>query len=120
MTLPYFPDKIHKGEVEPSINEMGDSFAYVLKIQEMLFGQRKTSLPFLYSDVIKGDIERIFIDPQKVVKTVEKYKSRDYSMFYRGLHHLGGVGVQLYGKDKQCRPEYLLQVCTVPGCCSIV
>jgi len=126
LTLPYFLEKIHNGEAEPSMNEMGDVFSYVLRVQKkltekereniylykddnddrvrfelrlvaqeiqgMLFGQRKKSLPFLYSEVLKGDAQRFFINPESILDVVLKYRSRDYSMFYREVlvkHQLG-------------------------------
>ncbi|MCK5736985.1 MAG: hypothetical protein KAH21_10925, partial [Spirochaetaceae bacterium] len=140
MTLPYFLEKIHKGEAEPSMNEMGDIFSYVLRVQKkltekerehvyiykddnenrvrfelrmvaqeiqgMLFGQRKKSLPFLYSDVLKGDAQRLFLNPEKIVAIVEKYKARDYSMFSREVlvkHQLGSDFAQ-----KEVIPYFVL------------
>ena len=41
MTLPYFLEKVYKSEVAPSMTEMGDMFAAVLKNQEKLTKKEK-------------------------------------------------------------------------------
>lgn len=131
MTLPYFLEKIYKGEVEPSVTEMGDSFKFVLnsqkkltpkerektyifesnhddlvrfelrkvagEIQGMIFGNRRKALPFLMDSQIQGSPVRMFLSPDAVVANVEKYRQRDFSMFYREVmlrHELGSDFIQ--------------------------
>lgn len=143
MTFPYFLEKIYKGEVGPSVTEMGDTFAYVLKAQEkltpkerasaflyedshddrvrfelravaaslggMLFGNRKKALPFLTEEHFKGNLERMFLDPERIVKIIGEYRSRDFSMFYRQVmlrHDLGTDFVQM-----EVIPNFVLYPC---------
>ena len=49
MTLPYFLEKIYEGETGPSINEMGDSFAYTLKSQKKMTPKEKDRT-YIYQD----------------------------------------------------------------------
>jgi len=140
MTLPYFLEKIYKGEVQPSMTEMGDQFNAVLKTQEkmtkkekqsstlfedtpddrvrfelrkvskelsgMLYGNRKKSLPFLCSEILGGNASRFFIEPERLVKIIEKYRKRDFSLFYREVmikHELGSDFIQ-----KESIPNFIL------------
>ncbi len=143
MTFPYFLEKIYKGEVQPSVTEMGDTFDYILKAQSkltpkekaaaflyednhddrvrfelrqvasdlggMLFGNRKKSLPFLTDELITGDLGRLFIDPERIVKEVGKYKSRDYSMFYRQVILRHGLGTDFI--QSEVIPNFVLYPC---------
>jgi len=140
MTLPYFLEKIYKGEIQPSITEMGDGFQAVLKAQAkmtkkekqnstifkdtpdervrfelrkvakdvsgMLSGKRKKTIPFLCSQTLGGNAARFFIEPERLVKTVEKYRKRDYSLFYREVlvkHELGSDFIK-----KESIPNFVL------------
>ena len=41
MTLPYFLEKIYKGEISPSMTGMGDLFSTLLQSQKKTHSQRK-------------------------------------------------------------------------------
>ncbi len=118
MTLPYFLEKIYNGDVNPSINEMGESFRELLKRQEkmtnrerdaaefiysdqpedkvryeirmvskelakMLFGSRTKAIPILCSQALVGNIDRLMLNPEHCSEIAQKFRSRDYSLFYR-------------------------------------
>ncbi|MBN2735576.1 MAG: cyclic nucleotide-binding domain-containing protein [Spirochaetales bacterium] len=75
MTLPYFLDKIHRGEVNPSLTDMGESFRDVLKRQE----REKHS---------KKNKEEFFEDrPEDRVKfEIRKMVSSAYRMVFGSIH----------------------------------
>ena len=50
MTLPYFLEKIYTGDVNPSMNETGESFREVLKRQEKMSNKERESTDYLFSD----------------------------------------------------------------------
>lgn len=68
-----------------------------LELSKMLFGNKKKSLPFLCSESLTGSLKRIFIEPELFSASVQKYKSRDFSLFYREIlfkHSLGSDFIQ--------------------------
>lgn len=68
-----------------------------VELNKMLFGNKKKALPFLCSESLTGNLNRIFIEPDNFARTVRKYKSRDYSLFYREVllkHGLGSDFIQ--------------------------
>jgi hypothetical protein len=50
MTLPYFLEKIYTGEINPSINEMGESFREVIKRQEKMTKKEREAAVLFYDD----------------------------------------------------------------------
>jgi hypothetical protein len=68
-----------------------------VELSKMLFGNKKKSLPFLCSESLTSSLKRIFIEPEIFSDSVQKYKSRDYSLFYREVllkHALGSDFIQ--------------------------
>ena len=58
----------------------------------MLFGNKKKALPFLCREAGNGNLNRFFVDLEKFGDLVDKYRRRDFSLFYREVmikHPLG-------------------------------
>ncbi len=63
LTFPYFLEKIYNSPLKPSLTEMGESFAEILKRQEKLTPREKKSVEYFYKDTpedrIHYEISRI-------------------------------------------------------------
>ena len=59
----------------------------IRKISQMLTtvlaGGKNKSLPILCSALFSGNMKRFFLEPDSLVVKIEKYKNRDFSLFYR-------------------------------------
>ncbi|MDC7233951.1 MAG: hypothetical protein PQJ58_12030 [Spirochaetales bacterium] len=76
------------------------------ELYKMLYGNKKKALPFLCSDTLTGSLKRNYIDPEDFAAAVMKYKSRDFSLFYREVllkHELGSDFIQ-----KEVVPHFVL------------
>ncbi|QEN08260.1 hypothetical protein EXM22_09775 [Oceanispirochaeta crateris] len=67
------------------------------ELSKMLFGNKKKALPFLCSETLSGNMKRFFINPDSFIEIVQKYRQRDFSLFYREVlfkHKLGSDFIQ--------------------------
>jgi len=67
MTLPYFLEKVYKGEVLPSMDDMGDSFKERLKRQKR-FTKKETASEYLFKDTVE---DRIRYEIRKIISHVQ-------------------------------------------------
>jgi CRP-like cAMP-binding protein len=53
------------------------------EVSKVLSGSKKKALPFLFSEAFMGSADRLCLHPEELAGIVEKFKSRDFSAFYR-------------------------------------
>ncbi|MDA3812163.1 MAG: hypothetical protein PF518_17740 [Spirochaetaceae bacterium] len=83
-------EKLTKGQQDKQYlykNTPEDRVRYEIRkisidLSGILFGSRSKSLPFLCSEMFSGNMKRFFLEPERIVLLIEKYKKRDFSMFY--------------------------------------
>ena len=110
-------EKMTKSQREKSYvyeNTAEDRVRYEIRkisidLNGMLSGNRRKSLPFLCSDSLSGNMKRYFLEPESMVLKIEKYKKRDFSLFYREVllkHSQGTDFIQ-----KEVSPHFVLYPC---------
>jgi len=58
----------------------------IASVYKMVYGSVATAFPILCSDIlVGGQLEQFFIEPETLAKTINSYKQRDFSMFYRDV-----------------------------------
>jgi len=80
-----------------------------MDLNGMLFGNRRRALPFLCSEMFNGNMKRFFMEPERIVLKIEKFRKRDFSIFYREVllkHSLGTDFIQ-----KEVPPDFILYPC---------
>ncbi|AHC13823.1 cyclic nucleotide-binding domain-containing protein [Salinispira pacifica] len=71
MTLPYFLEKVYTGDVNPSINEMGEGFRETLKRQEKMSNKERESAAHVYQDTpedkVRYELRQVSIELSKIL-----------------------------------------------------
>ena len=77
MTLPYFLEKIYTGDLNPSMNETGESFREVLKRQEKMSARERKATEIFYSDKPEDKVRyEIRVVACEVAKTIYGSKQK--------------------------------------------
>lgn len=78
----------------------------VSRIFKLVFGSIKTAFPILCSEALLGKIDRLFLEPEEFSGIVNKFRERDFSLFYRDivLHHKFGSDIV----SKEVVPNFVL------------
>lgn len=78
----------------------------ILDLSKILFGNKQKALPFLFSEAFMGGVNRLFLEPEKLASLIDRFKQRDFSLFYREVlarHQLGTDFVM-----KEVLPHFIL------------
>ena len=72
-------------------------------------GQLSVFVPFLYEELLGGDLERSFLSKSVVQATVDKLRSMDFSLFYREFLYMNKeIGVEKEYRMAEILPDIIL------------
>lgn len=72
-------------------------------------GQISIFVPFLYEDLLAGDIEKAFLSKAAVQAAVDKLRSIDYSLFYREFLYMNKeLGIEKEYRMAEVLPDIIL------------
>lgn len=72
-------------------------------------GQLSIFVPFLYEELLVGDIDRAFLSKQTVLKSLDWLRSLDYSLFYREFLYMNKeLGIEKEYRMAEILPDIIL------------
>ncbi len=72
-------------------------------------GQLSIFVPFLYEELLGGEPERFFLSKTKVLASVDKLRSMDFSLFYREFLYMNKeLGIEKEYKMAEILPDIIL------------
>ncbi len=76
------------------------------ELEKILYGNKRKAMPFLTSEILNTNTERYFLDPDNLANTINTYKKRDYSIFYREVMFKSALGSTFV--QQEVMPNFVL------------